>query len=110
MREFFRGWRRKVGCLILLIAFMLSVIWVRSYLADDVLTIAVSGGQHDLSSNNGEFRWRAFSSTGLFPLFGQRFDESLDISVSYCPIVTVLAAVAAFLILWTPRKQGNHDA
>lgn len=107
MREFFRGWRRKVGCLILLIAFVLSVIWVRSYLADDVLTIAVSGGQHDLSSNNGEFRWRAFSSTGLFPLFGQRFDEALEMTVSYCPIVAVLIAVSAFLILSTPRKRAS---
>lgn len=110
MREFFRGWRRKIGCIILLIAFVLSVIWVRSYLADDLLTIAVGGGQHGLSSINGEFRWRAFSSTGLFPLFGQRFDESLDISVPYCPIVTMLIAVAAYLILWKPRKQVNHDA
>lgn len=93
--------------MILVIAFVLSVTWGRSYLADDVLTIAVSGGQHDLSSSNGEFRWRAFSSTGLFPLFGQRFDESLDFSISYCPIVTVLAAVSAYLILWKPRKQPS---
>jgi hypothetical protein len=110
MSEFFHGWRRKVGVATLVMACLLSLIWVRSYFADDTLTIAASGGQHDLSSINGEFRWRAFSSTGLFPLFGQRFDESLDLSVSYCPIAGVLAAVSAYLILWKPRKRVNSDA
>ncbi|MDB5345085.1 MAG: hypothetical protein JWP89_3462 [Schlesneria sp.] len=105
MQEFFHGWRRKTGAVTLAMACAISSVWIHSYFADDTLTIVATGGQHDLSSINGEFRWRAFSSTGLFPLFGQRFDESLDLSVSYWPVTVALWTISAYLILWKPRKR-----
>eukprot|EP00456_Euglypha_rotunda_P026421 TRINITY_DN212_c0_g1_i1.p2 TRINITY_DN212_c0_g1~~TRINITY_DN212_c0_g1_i1.p2 ORF type:complete len:146 (-),score=16.61 TRINITY_DN212_c0_g1_i1:50-487(-) len=53
MREFFRGWRRKVGCLTLMMALVLMGMWMRSRNVVDILIIqsglgtctAISGGQ-----------------------------------------------------------------
>jgi hypothetical protein len=41
MREFFRGWRRKVGCVTLVMACVFAVAWVRSFFIWDVLTFPV---------------------------------------------------------------------
>lgn len=35
MGEFFRGWRRKIGCLTLVMACMLATAWVRSFRFED---------------------------------------------------------------------------
>lgn len=35
MREFFRGWRRKVGCVALALALVLTSVWVRSLTMQD---------------------------------------------------------------------------
>lgn len=37
MREFFKGWRRKVGCVTLLMALLLAVGWVRSYQDQEIV-------------------------------------------------------------------------
>lgn len=42
MREFFQGWRRKVGCVVLVVASILGVAWGRSYFVEDHLWIAFS--------------------------------------------------------------------
>lgn len=42
MRDFFRGWRRKVGCVTLLIALMFMIVWGRSYFYEDHIWIAFS--------------------------------------------------------------------
>jgi hypothetical protein len=43
MREFFRGWRRKVGCVTLMVACILLCGWVRSRTKTDELRIYFSG-------------------------------------------------------------------
>ncbi len=39
MREFFRGWRRKVGCVTLAMACLLGVFWGRSHLIADKIEV-----------------------------------------------------------------------
>ena len=38
MREFFRGWRRKIGCVALMIAALFLSAWVRSLVIRDIFT------------------------------------------------------------------------
>ena len=39
MREFFKGWRRKAGCVTLVMVLLLTSAWIRSYVAGDVLRV-----------------------------------------------------------------------
>ena len=43
MREFFSGWKRKTGCLTLLMACVLAAGWVRSLTTEDSTLIFVAG-------------------------------------------------------------------
>ena len=45
MRKFFHGWRRKVGCAMLVMALSFTAAWVRSSLVFDMVTIPV--GNHN---------------------------------------------------------------
>lgn len=39
MREFLKGWRRKVGCAALLMALAVMVAWIRSYATEEELSV-----------------------------------------------------------------------
>lgn len=57
MREFFRGWRRKVGCVTLLISCVLMVGWMRSRAKLDTVYIPVFNRLHLVVSARGELAW-----------------------------------------------------
>ena len=46
MPEFFHGWRRKVGCSLLLVAIGLCTLWARSELVEDNLSIPSGDRRH----------------------------------------------------------------
>ncbi|MDB5345600.1 MAG: hypothetical protein JWP89_3977 [Schlesneria sp.] len=54
MREFVRGWRRKVGCLTLAMACLLTAAWVRSFVLHDVVVIPIWNSYTYVVSVNGE--------------------------------------------------------
>lgn len=55
MRDIFRGWRRKTGCVLLLVACAAMVAWLRSYLVDtDSFTVATN---RQIYSHNGSVSW-----------------------------------------------------
>jgi hypothetical protein len=57
MREFFRGWRRKVGCVTLLLACMFTTCWVRSLTKWDEVNLDRGLGHIDaVESHAGEIR------------------------------------------------------
>jgi hypothetical protein len=78
MRESFKGWRRKVGCLVLVMACVLVGGWIRSRATCDLLEIAEwDDGGLELGSNDGYLYvgWMSFVEPG-FPeprLPGLRF-------------------------------------
>jgi hypothetical protein len=39
MRDLFRGWRRKVGCVTLVMALMLIAVWIRSFRGTDIVNL-----------------------------------------------------------------------
>jgi hypothetical protein len=64
MREFFRGWRRKVGCVTLLMACALLVGWVRSHVVLDSLSFSVRCQvTESLVSGGGLVAWQAKTNT-----------------------------------------------
>jgi hypothetical protein len=58
MREFFRGWRRKAGCVTLTIALALTGVWVRSSARED-LWILIKGDASVgvVISKDGSLTW-----------------------------------------------------
>jgi hypothetical protein len=55
MREFFRGWRRKAGCVMLAMACLLTAAWIRSFALHDVVAIPLWNSYTYVVSVNGDF-------------------------------------------------------
>jgi len=56
MKEFFKGWRRKVGCVTLLMALFLTGMWIRSFKIFDNFWITSLQNRNSLSSSDGCIR------------------------------------------------------
>ena len=63
MREFFKGWRRKAGCVALVIACTLTVAWIRSHNTVDGLNISIGNRCHAIGSMRSGVAWFAWDST-----------------------------------------------
>ena len=60
MSEFFRGWRRKVGCVTLVLACIAATAWVRSYVLFEKFCYRIerfSTSHQHLYSTNGQIWW-----------------------------------------------------
>jgi len=65
MGEFFHGWRRKAGCVTLVLATVFMLGWIRSMGISDGAVIQFVALTHVLISTDGHFRWMCHS--GNFP-------------------------------------------
>ncbi|MDB5342597.1 MAG: hypothetical protein JWP89_974 [Schlesneria sp.] len=63
MRDFFHGWRRKVGCALSLVAIGLCTLSARSQLVEDTVSISTSTRSHLLTSLYGRLIWEASKRT-----------------------------------------------
>ena len=61
MREFFRGWRRMAGCVALVTALAVCMVWVRSRFACDEIRIPRQGSCVVLRSYWNRLYWERFS-------------------------------------------------
>ena len=104
MGECFHGWRRKMGCVTLVVACFLFGIWMRSqFITDSHLFL----GSYFAQSQSGQFsilQMRIVPDTPL-PLYDATIDISQIWSVNYLALVAPLTLLAAYLILWKPRKS-----
>jgi hypothetical protein len=68
MREFFRGWRRKAGCLLLLAACALLVLWFRTLRVEDVILSGDGKGTINSwhASRSGVF-WNRYTGIVMKP-------------------------------------------
>lgn len=73
MLEFFRGWRRKAGCLLLAVACLVAVMWFRSLKASDQISLGRSG---HVSSVGGRLMWSRLTSQESTK--GRRRDGSVE--------------------------------
>jgi hypothetical protein len=61
MRTYFRGWKRKFGAMMLVLASIFSASWIRSIDIEDILgTPSNEHGSDFLISVHGEFTWVRF--------------------------------------------------
>lgn len=134
MREFFRGWRRKVGCVTLLMALAVFGMWTRSQLVWEMINAPVGGRDHVTLLVPGRFTWVSY-----FPEKGNRIPQQWDqdqvskdnvhgleemeaewrqdsmrrpgyigVRVNLLVVLIPLSLLSAYLILWKPRKQSGH--
>ena len=127
MREFFKGWRRKAGGGLLVMACGLVGMWVRSLYIYDTLAAPQLNRQHIIDSVNGHIWWTGcqsepdwgFMSTALHQQlttsehFAMRWSlvansEKLRLTqwvIPYWLITVPLTLLSAYLLLWKPRKS-----
>jgi hypothetical protein len=159
MYTFLHGWRRKTGCVTLVIACMLCGVWIRSLGVSDFVEFNGRYCRYCVQSVIGNFCLIRTTPIREFPLFDfgiedarrtfnvqvlddgtlefdpttgftpeWRFDwcafhisnstmerYSLPFRIRVCAvpywsIVLPVTFLAAYLILWTPRKRVDSDA
>ncbi|MDB5345631.1 MAG: hypothetical protein JWP89_4008 [Schlesneria sp.] len=57
MREFFRGWRRKTGCITLVMACVVTGLWVRTLFFSDQFCFAIGDRLHYVNSGQSGLSW-----------------------------------------------------
>lgn len=136
MRDFFKGWRRKAGCVTLVMAWGLTGMWMRSFVVEDYLLIGRSrrweyflissnsalcwNAHHGWDPDPGSEMWQTFNAKwSSYPLKGYKpllFKwQGIEVAshygtVPYSYAVLSLTLLSAYLILWKPRKlteQGH---
>ena len=100
MSDFFKGWRRKIGCVTLVMALVAMAGWVRSLLRQDIVSINVFPQQIAVESNLGTlhlFRYENFViwvQRGMPPI--TRFQwENLDVSDAKSVVADRIASAAS---------------
>lgn len=122
MSTFFHGWRRKLGCALLLLACMFTVLWVRSCLVIDNFAVQIGDRRLQVALFRGGayveiLDVSAFRNHRGAPPYSWRVrpadpsirSESWNLQgpvkcVPFRQFVVVLGSLAAYLILWKPRK------
>jgi hypothetical protein len=124
MREFFRGWRRKLGCVTLGFACLLVFGWIRSGIVEDVFSW--KGYARELAivsfdSSLGLCVWDIPSRDALIgwrtePLNRSKRDAWVGVpgapfnvgSLPYWVITIPLTLLSAVLLLWPSREAGDE--
>ncbi len=125
MREFFHGWRRKAGCLALVMALILIGQWIRSRIVSDRMDVAWGGRQHAIISAGGSvYWWRDIAKADWFRVkvgyspaedvvmaqadywrLERRHPERSVIPIPLLFLAIPLTLLSAYLILWKPRPK-----
>lgn len=112
MWEFFRGWRRKVGCVEMVMACALVGMWIRSYIVFE--QVVVSGNL--VISNSGclVWNWMGWHDPDLNILhwysdIASPFDEDWylgadGVRLPYWALAIPLTLASAYLILSKPPR------
>jgi len=134
MRDFFKGWRRKVGCVTLMMACVLSAAWIRNQSIVDYLEYGYRNCLWEIQSNTGwvsisrrtyereitrlGFRASTYPSK---PAYGKSFrfgwfsedfgwGHTNVCSLPCWSIVLPLTLLSAFLLLGKPRVAKPKKA
>ena len=134
MREFFHGWRRKAGCVTLVVALLLMAGWLRSRNISDRIVIRRYGHvtEYLVSQQSGfgwskEIYWNLIGAEMLTEVpyrewLGFRYGMKLlpdnlvaKVNVRIIPywsLTIPLTLLSAYLLLWKPRPKpkGEPDA
>lgn len=132
MREFFHGWRRKAGCVTLVMACAIAGLGMRSRISYDIASFAFNSRQHQIVSIDSRLEWRAFnlepSSVGfnrwtsvdagdlvayLVRYDFWQFEHSQRHAEKWASpdwvLVVPFTVLSAYLLLWKPRQRTEPD-
>jgi hypothetical protein len=73
MREFFNGWKRKVGCATLIMALAFAGAWVRSHEVEDEIRIRFGFSSHYLKSEGRGLGWSGILHDDWIPITESEF-------------------------------------
>ncbi|MDB5348609.1 MAG: hypothetical protein JWP89_6986 [Schlesneria sp.] len=84
MRDFFYGWRRKAGCVMLGIALLFMGVWIRSRYIMETLTYISDEGRHSFSITPNGLEWARRTGSGqyLSPQFMNLSWETIELDDS----------------------------
>ena len=126
MGEFFKGWRRKVGCITLVFTILAATAWFRSYVLFDGLYFGIGKTQHALNLMSGTLYWsrwyesaprNCWESNDLLVNMPQLASQiqtqtpdstmvgGIDVRFPCHVMVLGMTALSAYLLLWKPRKR-----
>lgn len=125
MHEFFHGWRRMLGCAILVVALGLANLWMESMFVEHTFAVVIGNRTHVISASMGEVTYLSLNEVIRYrfwsvrraepdgfryvytkPLEILQLDPREGLSVLYSHLTLPLTLVAAYLIIWKPRKQS----
>ena len=110
MREFFHGWRRKVGCVTLLIACALAGMWMRSLVYSDSVLLNRGVLANDFASSfQGGIKWvrsldPLIQSPAVPQIVAPRFQFST--TFRYDTDETLMPVFGGDVIEWRSHWQG----
>lgn len=130
MREFFNGWRRKVGCVVLVMACGLTSAWVRSKHTQDAVCFRLANRGQVLYSASGSIYYWTVPFSQVTPTEWPQWHRSLPSNLAYdgrlqvydylkpiramafpyWPLTIPLTLLSAYLILWKPRPKPKPAA
>jgi hypothetical protein len=115
MHTFFHGWRRSAGVVLLVVALVLMVGWIRSDIVFDQVVVA----GNLVISNSGclVWIWMGWHDPDLNILHwysdtASPFDEDWylgtdGVRLPYWALAIPLTLLSAYLLLWLPQKQTS---
>jgi len=104
MFDFFHGWRRKAGCVLLVMAFAFTILWMRSMVVHDVVRLGEYNDCHYwVTSDDGEL----YVGMAAHKRGATHIDTVA--SIRHWHIDGALGLLSAILILW-PGKRPERKA
>ncbi|HEY4261031.1 MAG TPA: hypothetical protein VGM98_12755 [Schlesneria sp.] len=125
MHTFFHGWRRKTGCITLVLSCVLMGLWMRSQLVTDTWCWSIGHETEVVISSDGMLSWWRLATQRPVARFwnpgfvgqteGTRYavigDWGVELGLSdsctvpYWPFVVPLTLFSGYLMLWKPGKR-----
>ena len=131
MREVFKGWRRKAGCVALLMACMFFGVWIRGLKIGDEFVWRFLQRHHKLLFEKETITWVSYDDEGrstffYYNMFDCRSLNEIDLAsklieayddweesglrprcwrVRLTVLFIPLTLLSAYLLLWKPRKS-----
>lgn len=105
MGEFFRGWRRKVGCLTLVMACLTMGGWIRSlFRTDEVMIWEGDWIGYYVSSTPHRIHCQRMVQAGSSLAI---MDYDLGVTIMFWQLVIPLTLLSACLTLWPGKRESR---
>jgi hypothetical protein len=120
MKEFFQGWRRKLGVATLVMALVFIGCWIRGFYVEDWMFVSFDNRTYLLRSDRGGFSCNRCDTPipAGTPLHGSQPVMQIvvlvtgpvspdDFFVYYSGLAIPLTLLSTYLIFWKPRKRDS---